>query len=150
MEVPDPAGPPEGWDPGVMGPSAPLVPFRPGPADPDDLVGATVRGWTPNAGTYGMGGPGFVGLDLGDRWLVVTVWGAASWIRVDDRLLEDVPAGDPGVLVGWTITACVVERTWLTIDLSDPDGAHALRLASDPADRPVFAGDRRPRTEIWV
>jgi hypothetical protein len=164
MEVPDPTGAPAGWDGGPLGPSAPLVPFRPDPVDPDDVVGATVRAWTASAGTYGMGGPGFVALDLDGRWLAVTVWGAASWIRVDDRLLDDVPRDEVGVLVGWTITACVVERTWLTIDFA---GGHALRLAADPADRPVFPGDGRPRalapdddlrtavvlaptTEIWV
>lgn len=164
MEVPDPDGAPVGWDGGPLGPSAPLVPFRPDPIDATDVVGATVQAWTANAGTYGMGGPGFVALDLGGRWLVVTLWGAGSWIRVDDRLLDDVPHDDPTVLVGWTVTACVVERTWLAIDFA---GGHSLRLAHDPDDRPRLAGDGRPRalgptddlrtavvlaptTEIWV
>jgi len=163
MEVPDPAGAPEGWDAGPMGPSAPLVPFRPDPVDPAEVVGSEVRGWTPNAGTYGMGGPGFLGLDLGKHWLVVTLWGAASWIRLDDRLLDDVPRGDDHVLVGWTITALTVERSWMAIDL---DGDHTLRLAHDPDDRPRLAqGQPRvlgsdddlrtavvlsPTTEIWV
>lgn len=143
--MPDPDGPPAGWDGGPLGPSAPLVPFRPEPVDPDDVVGRTVHGWTAHAGTYGMGGPGFVGLDLGGTWLVVTLWGAGSWIRLDDRLLDEVPRDDATVLVGWTITACTVERTWLAVDLAGPDGGHALRLAADPADRPPFAGDGRPR-----
>lgn len=164
MEVPDPEGAPEGWDGGPRGPSAPLVPFRPDPLDATDVVGATVQGWTTHAGTYGMGGPGFVALDLGGRWLVVTLWGAGSWLRVDDRLLDDVPRDDTTVLVGWTVTACVVERTWLAIDFA---GGHSLRLAHDPDDRPRFAGDGTPRalgpaddlrtavvlaptTEIWV
>lgn len=163
MEVPDPDGAPEGWDGGPLGPSAPLVPFRPEPVEPDEVVGATVRAWTASAGTYGMGGPGFVALDLGGRWLVVTLWGAGSWIRVDDRLLDDVPRDATDVLVGWEVTGLVVERTWLAIDLT---GGHALRLAADPADRPAFP-DGRPRalapgddlrtavvlaptTEIWV
>lgn len=167
LQIPDPAGPPEGFEAGTMGPSAPLVPFRPDPADPDDVVGATVQGWTASAGTYGMGGPGFVALDLGGRWLVVTLWGAGSWIRLDDRLLDDVPRDEPGVLVGWEIAECVVERTWMAVDLAAPgaDG-HSLRLAADPSDRPAFP-DGRPRafaptddlrtavvlaptTEIWV
>lgn len=164
MEVPDPAGAPDDWEGGALGPSAPLVPFRPDPVEPDEVVGATVRGWTPNAGTYGMGGPGFVGLDLGDRWLVVTLWGAASWLRLDDRLLDEVDRTDTTVLVGWTISGLVVERTWMSVAFADD---HALRLAADPSDRPPFAGDGRPRalapdedlrtavvlaptTEIWV
>jgi hypothetical protein len=167
MEVPDPAGVPEGWDGGALGPSAPLVPFRPEPVEPDEVVGATVAGWTPNAGTYGMGGPGFVALDLGGRWLVVTLWGAAAWLRLDDRLLDDIDREDTSVLVGWTITGLVVERTWMTVTFTSPDGDHTLRLAHDPDDRPAFAGDGRPRslapdddlrtavvlaptTEIWV
>lgn len=168
MEVPDPAGAPDGWDGGPLGPTAPLVPFRPEPVEPEDVVGATVAAWTANAGTYGMGGPGFVALDLGGRWLVVTLWGAGSWIRVDDRLLDEVDRDDPTVLVGWTVTGCVVERTWLALDLAGPDGsAHSLRLAHDADDRPRFAGSGDPRafgpdddlrtavvlaptTEIWV
>lgn len=168
MEVPDPAGAPDGWDGGSLGPSAPLVPFRPEPVDPIDVIGATVRAWTAGAGTYGMGGPGFAALDLGDRWLVVTLWGAGSWLRVDARLLDDVDRDDTTVLVGWTITGLTVERSWMAVDLVAPDGGgHSLRLAHDPDDRPPFAGDGRPRalgpaddlrtavvlaptTEIWV
>lgn len=46
-------------------------------------------------GTYGMGGPGFVGLkiqgDSGDRWLVYCVWNAGQYILLDNRVLECHP-----------------------------------------------------------
>ncbi|MBQ7776441.1 MAG: hypothetical protein IJ379_11040 [Lachnospiraceae bacterium] len=46
-------------------------------------------------GTYGMGGPGFVGIKLegefGVRWLVYCIWAAGEHILLDDRVLECHP-----------------------------------------------------------
>lgn len=43
-------------------------------------------------GTYGMGGPGFVGFklqgDFGSRWLVYCIWSAGEHILLDNRILE--------------------------------------------------------------
>lgn len=43
-------------------------------------------------GTYGMGGPGFVGFKLesyfGVRWLVYCIWAADESILVDDRIMS--------------------------------------------------------------
>lgn len=48
-------------------------------------------------GTYGMGGPGFFGLELEahkDRpieWLVLCLWGAAEWLLLDNRWVDAPP-----------------------------------------------------------
>lgn len=49
----------------------------------------------PYMGTYGMGGPGFVGFkiqgDFGLRWLVYCIWSAGQYILLDDRVLQCHP-----------------------------------------------------------
>lgn len=46
-------------------------------------------------GTYGMGGPGFFGLELqgeyGTRWLTYCIWHAGEHILFDDNILECFP-----------------------------------------------------------
>ncbi len=37
-----------------------------------------------------MGGPGFVGFRLGSDWLIVAIWGAGTWLRLDGRLITDM------------------------------------------------------------
>lgn len=153
MEVPDPAGAPPGWEVGDLGPSAPLVPFRQPPAAAPDVTGRTVVGWTPSAGTYGMGGPGLLALDLGGEHLVVTLWGAASWARVDGRLLEDLrwsehgrPApwseGDADPLTGRVVTGLATTASSLTLTFAD---GGALTISPDAEDRPPFPGTGEPR-----
>lgn len=85
-EIPDPKRPRKGSD---IGPSGELIRFRPEPLDPTKVIGREIVGWIPYAGTYGMGGPGFVGFDLKDEWLIFAIWGAADWMRLDGRLLAD-------------------------------------------------------------
>ena len=50
------------------------------------ITGRKVTGWSASLGSYGMGGPGFFGLNLAgkgeypDEWLVLRVWGAGCWL----------------------------------------------------------------------
>jgi hypothetical protein len=161
------------------GASGPLVAFKPPVLDPATLVGRTIEAWTSSAGTYGMGGPGFVGFRLGGEWLIVAIWGAASWLSLDGRpleddfweergrqrpLLADLPAGSEELFVGWQVTAFSVERRSLTMGFA---GGRRLELLPDPQDRPTFqgSGERRqlgpeedlrqlvflsPTTELWI
>jgi hypothetical protein len=116
------------------------------------VIGRTIDGWTPSAGTYGTGGPGFLGFRTGGDWLVVALWGAPSWFRLDGRPLEDnfwaehgrerPWLADPGpalddLFVGRQVTGFSVERTSMTVTL---DGGHVLNLSLDPHDRPPFEG----------
>ena len=89
FEIPDPTLP--SLDPEVagMGPSADLIPFHPAPLKLADVAGRRNDRVSDTVGAYGMGGPGFFGLCLGDDWLVIAIWGAGDWIRVDGRLVSD-------------------------------------------------------------
>lgn len=48
-------------------------------------------------GSYGMGGPGFFGLNLApagsfpQEWLVLTIWSACSWLLLDGKWMEAHP-----------------------------------------------------------
>ncbi|HET6312222.1 MAG TPA: hypothetical protein VFH60_00180, partial [Chloroflexia bacterium] len=61
------------------------------------ITGRKVITWQ-QLGSYGMGGPGFFGLELAARgrypreWLVLTLWGAGGWLLLDGRWLEAHPS----------------------------------------------------------
>lgn len=61
----------------------------------EKLRNSKVIDFSPCLGTYGMGGPGFVGLkiegDFGIRWIVYCIWMAGEHILLDDRVLECYP-----------------------------------------------------------
>jgi hypothetical protein len=62
--------------------------------------------WSPNIGSYGMGGPGFWGFKLGttgghlQEWLILTVWNAGDCLLFDGKRGEifaaDFMAEHPG------------------------------------------------------
>lgn len=55
----------------------------------DRLVGVRIKGISTHLGTYGMGGPGFFGLLLDNSdFLTYTVWGAGTYVIVDNRVVE--------------------------------------------------------------
>lgn len=157
FEIPDLSRPITGGT--AMSPSGALMPFIPRPLEAERLVGRRIDDVTINAGTYGMGGPGFLGLKLGADWLVVALWGAASWTTCQGRLVEDLFHADAGrpepwtpetgspdilnaALVGQTIEAVDIRQHALCIAIS---GGFDLTIAEDPAARPVFAGNGEPR-----
>jgi hypothetical protein len=154
-EIPDPKRPLKKRT--AMGPSGKLIPFRPDPADPSKVIGREIAGWIPYAGTYGMGGPGFVGFNLNGEWLIIAIWGAAAWIRLDGRLLEDIFSDRHGRKPGWNaepeeirhnlftgrhFAEFQVERTSVIARLDDD---RVLSISEDPADRPPFEGNGQPR-----
>jgi hypothetical protein len=61
------------------------------------IEGRKVTAWSASLGSYGMGGPGFFGLNLAgngeypDEWLVMRVWGAGCWLLLDGRWIEAHP-----------------------------------------------------------
>ena len=163
-----------------MSPSGELMPFHPAPLDPAQVIGRCISNVVTNAGTYGMGGPGFFALRLGGDWLVIALWGAAAWMTCQDRLVEDYFFNDEGRPAPWTneldsmdpihdlagklIESIAVTRDALRIGIS---GGYDLTIDADPATRPVFAGNKHPRafapdddlrravflsptTELWV
>ena len=69
-------------------------PVRLADADLTGFRGATVLSTSHLLGSYGMGGPGFLGLRLqlprgGATWVVFTIWAAAEWLTINDDLLAD-------------------------------------------------------------
>jgi hypothetical protein len=157
FEIPDLARPIPEAERGAAGPSAHLIPFDPEPLDPPEVIGRRIDDVTTSAGTYGMGGPGFFALLLGKDWLVIALWGAASWMTCEGRLIEDLfrdTANRPkpwlasGIddfqthIVGRTIDRIDIAPRSLRITLS---GGADLTLSSDPAARPAFAGNGQPR-----
>jgi hypothetical protein len=156
-EIPDLEHPFPPEDTSDMGPSGPLKPFVPEPLDPSQIVGREIDEWIPHAGTYGMGGPGFLGFRIGDDWLIVAIWGAGNWFRLDGRLLTDmfwerhersmpwqaVPNVDfQNLFVGRRFTALEVTRDSVTARF---DNGQVLTLSPDPGDRPPHEGNGEPR-----
>jgi hypothetical protein len=177
FKIPDPARPIGGERP-PWGPFCELVEFHPERLTADRIVGRAVDEICTCAGTYGMGGPGFLGLRLGDKWLIIAIWGAASWAQFDGRIVQDVfwdtnewprpwitEAGDElsGELVDRPITSFEVARRSLVIGIA----GRTLSIQESPFGRPIHEGNKQPRsfeesddltravflsptTELWV
>lgn len=110
-----------------------------------------------HVGTYGMGGPGFFGLRLGDRWLVVALWGAADWMLAQGRLVGDVfydVEGGPQAWIGSDfdeLSPRILGRLLSALEVQP----HSLRIVFDdgfeividpnPESRPILYGSKEPR-----
>jgi hypothetical protein len=155
FKIPDPSKPLAGDVP-PWGPTCELVDFEPPSLTADKLVGRTVDEICTYVGTYGMGGAGFLGLRLGSQWLVIAFWGAASWVQVDGRIVQDgfwekngwqrpwiTDQGDElaAVLVGQSITSFAVARHSLTVGI----GGRTLSITEAPESRPILEGNKKPR-----
>ncbi len=174
-----PAGAPIPEEERGLGPSAEMVDFEPQPLRAADVVGRVIDEITACAGTYGMGGPGFFGLRLGEEWLMIAIWGAGDWLQVDGRRVQDLYYAANGTpkpwlssasdelspqLVGRTIGSVDISRTAMKIVL---DNGMAMTIEEDSGSRPLLEGSKEPRafapdddlrsavflsptTELWV
>ena len=150
-----------------------IIPTRPGTvARPEDVIGRTVTEISLRCGTYGMGGPGFAGFELGpDAWLILTLWGAAEWLNLDGRPIEAMrhePGGvnarfDPiisdAVQFGrdrtTTPAECLAAALPVPAEITEFAfsghaghmliGGRRLAILADPAERPVWPGGGQPR-----
>jgi len=177
--IPDPSRPIPVAERGICGASGERIPFEPPPLDDRQVVGEVVTAVSMIVGTYGMGSPGFFGLQLRDAWLVVAIWGASSWILFDGRLVEDdlfaeygrsrpwVIDGDDQLsaqLIGHRIEKISVQRFSFSATISS---GLQLSITEAPESRPLLEGSKEPRefartddlrrvvfvsptTEIWV
>ncbi|PCJ58188.1 MAG: hypothetical protein COA79_14305 [Planctomycetota bacterium] len=63
----------------------------------DRIIGREIIEYSGCKGTYGMGGPGFVGFrldktaDYKKEWLILTLWGATDWLLYDSRWVSAHP-----------------------------------------------------------
>ncbi len=163
-----------------MGPSAELIPFKPNPLQPSDIIGQYIKDISCGVGTYGMGGPGFFGLKIASgQWFVIAIWGAGEWIRLNDRLVEDAfyqkyDRSKPWIsetkeelakyVIGQAIIGCSIEQFSLSLTLKN-DLKFIIEEAANR--RPLYEGSKKlrefspnddlrravflsPTAEIWV
>jgi len=112
-------------------------------------------------GSYGMGGPGFVGLRLRPQsgnslWIVFTLWGAAGWLTLDDALLEDGyfpdERSDPSrsflplaTLVGAQLHTFAITPDAAEFTFTHHGTTQLLRLQRDSNHLPVHRGSQQPK-----
>jgi hypothetical protein len=138
-------------------------PTRLANADWATFRGAIVKRTSAYLGSYGMGGPGFIGLRLrlprGHRvWVVFTVWSAAGWLTIGDDLLaegyfpdeqQDLvgtrrfrPLSD---LVGSALMGVRLEHDLAELTFSGAPDSLVLRLRRDSTSLPVHRGSKQPK-----
>ncbi|MEO0445906.1 MAG: hypothetical protein AAF191_07510 [Verrucomicrobiota bacterium] len=157
FQIPDETKPLDG-EGAPWGPFYELVEFVPPPLKREEVVGRTVDEISTRVGTYGMGGPGFLGLRLGSEWLVCSIWGAAAWIEVDGRIISDdfwekgnLPR--PWIsdeedelsekLIGQKMKGIQIDSHSLSMEI----GVMNLSISEEPDRRPIYGGSREPR--VW-
>jgi len=129
--------------------------------DLSEFVGAIVTRTSSYLGSYGMGGPGFVGIRVqrssGSRvWIVFTVWAAAGWLTLDEALLEDAyfpderTDGSRAFVPLTTLVGARLDSIRLTPDLAEllftqSDSPRALRVQHDSSHLPVHRGSKQPK-----
>ncbi len=136
----------------------------------DRVVGRRIIGWKGCHGSYGMGGPGFFGVELEAmaQWpcehLVLTLWGAPQWLLLDGRWIEAHPnqyhiqrplSSNFGRNMTWDevtppLAGGTIERFELHDDscqlvVRGPGGQHVIELPQDTSRLPVHGGSLDPR-----
>lgn len=155
FKIPDPSKPLEGECP-PWGPFYELVDFSPRVLTSDRVKGRCVDEVCTTIGTYGMGGPGFFGLRLGNEWLVFSIWGADSWIEIDGRIVQDCfweegnmprpwisDSGDElsEKIIGQEVRNVSIDKHSLEIAIGDIN----LTISEEPNRRPLHGGSKEPR-----
>jgi hypothetical protein len=94
---------------------------------------------------------------LGSEWLVIAIWGAAYWIEIDGRIVEDgywktndrprpwiTDEGNEltGIVIGQSITSFALAKHTLTIGI----GGLTLSIKEEPECRPILQGSKKPRS----
>jgi hypothetical protein len=158
FEIPDPDNlyPPR--DRPSIQPTGPLIPFEPQQLGASSVLGREIMDWIPHAGTYGMGGPGFLGIHFDTEWLIVAIWGAGNWFRLDGRLLTDLGWEKNGRTPPWDVRQGLNDgtpfkgRKFVEFNLNRQsiravmDDGRVLELSSDSSQRAPFAGNGQPRS----
>lgn len=161
-QIPDKTRPIPKNQRGWVGPSGELIDFEPNPVAFEDVAGRTIKEFSPSLGTYGMGGPGFLGLKLGQEWLVIAISGAGEWMTSKGRNVEDsfhdkynrptpwLADWLPGEaadelsknLVETKISSLQVLPKSLRIDFSN---GYDLTVLEEHSSRPILEGSKEPR-----
>lgn len=130
-----------------------------------------IRSICTHISSYGMGGAGFLGLELAPNesrpkeWLVLCFWGAAQWCLFDGMPIErpyqfpDLPALGPdafarAVLDGEIIDANIEDKSCELLIKVSAGGVSRLEVPLDTTRLPVYGGTggRRmlaPADSLW-
>jgi hypothetical protein len=135
------------------------------------ILGRKVVAWSHSLGSYGMGGPGFFGLQLYSspafhaEWLVLTLWAADNWLLFDGQWVAAHPnqyhkqrplvsyfGGDEDwddlseKLVHSTIVAAEIDGDTSRIHLEKGPVSQLLEIPRDTSLLPPHGGSLAPRT----
>jgi hypothetical protein len=122
-------------------------------------LGKPVREISFYCGTYGSGGPGFLGFHVPKGWLILRLWSAADWLTVGG-----VPLGShagkyqgivPDGLLGTDVRLHMAKFFALPAPITKFEfagksghlvlGRHQIDFAKDPSKRPLWGGNDKPR-----
>ncbi len=145
-------------------------PLRFRDAGPGRMEGRTILSWSANRGSYGMGGPGFFGLELSagaafpKEWLVLTLWGATDWLLLDGTRFSSHPryydeqkplysnfGGDQewdqvtALLTSGVLAGAEIGRDWTKLEVVSKGETHTLELPSDKDGLSRFGGSEESR-----
>ncbi|WGW05223.1 hypothetical protein [Tropicibacter oceani] len=136
-----------------------MMPLERRPALPEEVVGRRIDMLSVTLGSYGMGGYGFFGLLLDSgEWLIVALDGAATWIELDGRILEDPFHEGQGAKGPWIVAAddaaalarisgariVSLDIKAKSLDMLLDNGARFC-ISDNPDRRPILAGSRKKR-----
>lgn len=143
------------------------------------VLGRRILEFSPYCGSYGMGGPGFLGFKLekteqySEEWLIQCIWGGGDWLsangqwihahpdqyEIQQPLMSNVCGAEcydnlTPLLVGNTITTFDINKTRLYIVINNT----VIAFSENPYDRPPFAGTGKRRKvypnddlrDMWV
>jgi len=141
---------------------------------PESLIGQKIIAFATNYGSYGMGGPSFMGITLDNqptenKVLIYAVWNSGEYIILDDRIVlcharyydkhrpwfsfwadEDIPNWDDlsPIIIGAEITNIDVLPDKLTLILTKNDQEHLMEFVrNDP--RLCKMGNGEPRVNAF-
>jgi hypothetical protein len=126
------------------------------------IVGRRIVSVSTHVGTYGMAGPGFLGLNLEAselrpmEWLVLCLWGATEWCLFDGKPVESNrrsrldEVGSRSFAFAVTgkqiVTASIADKCCeLVFGVAPGSPTHRLEIPMDTSRLPVYAGSGRRR-----
>jgi hypothetical protein len=130
------------------------------------IVGARVTKIDQIVGSYGMGSPGFLGIKLKPArrsqkfWIVITLWNAATWAKVNDALLvEGYPFEDEQrqlehqgysftsfrELVDGTVARCDLNQDTFVLTVHKDGGDRTFEIDARSGNLPLLRGNGEPR-----
>jgi hypothetical protein len=144
----------------------------------DEIIGRYITDYSPYYGSYGMGGPGFLGFTLSEKpeveassfVLVYAVGRAAEWTLLDNRIVEcnpiyydtfhpwisdygdkDIPNWDDlhAVIVGSVITSVHLKADRCSIKLNKLGVEHTLEFVKNDSRLAPF-GNGQPREDAFT